>query len=183
MLREKRENMLPLKRSRDSKKIALNILRNHELSLGKRLGFYFSLKYEVNTKMLICAFLNHGKEIFLPIIEEKEILFARYDPRKTTIIENRYGIGEPSRKEANMVSPSSLDTVFLPIVGYNNACYRIGMGGGFYDRSLKNLKEDSPIRIGLAFSFQEVSFEPESHDLPLFGICTEDGMTFRNKQK
>ena len=66
-----------------------------------------------------------------------------------------------------MVSPSSLDTVFLPIVGYNNACYRIGMGGGFYDRSFKNLKEDSPIRIGLAFSFQEVNFEPESHATPV----------------
>ena len=83
--------MLPLKRSRDSKKIALNILRNRELSLGKRLGFYFSLKYEVNTKMLICAFLNHGKEIFLPIIEEKEILFARYDPKKPPLLRTVMG--------------------------------------------------------------------------------------------
>ena len=183
LLRKKREDIPPLKRSRNSKKIALNILRNPKLSLGNRLGFYFASKYEVNTKMLINAFLNHGKEVFLPIIEGKEIFFARYDPQRTTMIENRYGIGEPSRLEANMISPSSLDTVFLPILGYNSACYRLGMGGGFYDRSFQNLKEKSPIRIGLAFSFQEVTFEPESHDVPLFGICTEDGVTFRNERK
>jgi len=183
LLRRRLENIPPLRRSRDSKKIALNILHNPKISLGNKLGFYFASKHEVNTKILINAFFNRGKEIFLPVIEEKKLFFARYVPKKTTIVDNRYGIGEPSRGETSMVPPSSLDTVFLPIVGYNNAFHRIGMGGGFYDRSFQHLKENSPFRIGLAFSFQKVTFEHESHDVPLFGICTEDGITFRNEKR
>ena len=57
------------------------------------------------------------------------------------------------------------------------------MGGGFYDRSFKDLEEDSPTRIGLAFSFQEVTFEPERHDVHLLAICTEDGITIRKAKK
>ena len=56
------------------------------------------------------------------------------------------------------------------------------MGGGFYDRSFKDLEENSPTRIGLAFSFQKVTFEPERHDIPLFAICTEDGITIRKEK-
>lgn len=97
-LRKKRGNISPLRRSRDSKKIALHILNTTELNLGNRLGLYFALKHEVNTKMLINAFLNVGKKIFLPVIEKEKLFFARYDPKITNITENRYGIGEPSKK-------------------------------------------------------------------------------------
>mgnify|MGYP001159899229 FL=1 len=181
-LRKKRGTISPLRRSRDSKKIALHILNSTELNLGNRLGLYFALKHEVNTKMLINAFLNVGKKIFLPVIEKEKLFFGRYDPKITNITENRYGIGEPSKEDTKMVPPASLDTVFFPIVGFNNNFYRIGMGGGFYDRSFKDLEEDSPTRIGLAFSFQKVTFEPERHDIPLFAICTEDGISIRKEK-
>ena len=182
-LRKKRGNISPLRRRRDSKKIALHILNSTELDLGNRLGLYFALKHEVNTKMLINAFLDVGKKIFLPVIEKEEIFFARYDPKITSITENRYGIGEPCIKDTKMLPPASLDTVFFPIVGFNESFYRIGMGGGFYDRSFKDLEKNSPLRIGLAFSFQKVTFKPERHDIRLSAICTEDGITIRKGKK
>ena len=98
----------------------MHILNSTELNLGNRLGLYFALKHEVNTKMLINAFLNVGKKIFLPVIEEEKLFFARYDPQTTNITENRYGIGEPSKEDTKMVLPASLDTVFFPVVGFNN---------------------------------------------------------------
>ena len=182
-LKKKRRAITPIRRSRDSKKIALHILNSTELNLGNKVGLYLALKHEVNTKILINAFLNLGKKIFLPVIKKNEIFFARYDPEITSITENGYGIGEPATKDTIMLQPGSLDTVFFPIVGFNNNFYRIGMGGGFYDRSFKDVEENSPIRIGLAFSFQKVTFEPERHDVPLFAICTEDGITFRKEKK
>ena len=182
-LKKKRRAITPIRRSRDSKKIALHILNSTELNLGNKVGLYLALKHEVNTKILINAFLNLGKKIFLPVIKKNEIFFARYDPEITSITENGYGIGEPATKDTIMLQPGSLDTVFFPIVGFNNNFYRIGMGGGFYDRSFKDVEENSPIRIGLAFSFQEVTFEPERHDVPLFAICTEDGITIRREKK
>ena len=182
-LKEKRARMPPLKRRRDSKKIALNILHSPELNLGTKIGLYFASKSEVNTKYLITALVDQGKKIFLPVVKEEKIFFAEYDPRITTMTKNRYGISEPSKKDTIIVSPASLDTAFFPIVGYNSNLHRIGMGGGLYDRSFKGLKKKSPIRVGLAFSFQQVSFEPERHDVPLLAICTEDGVIFRNENK
>ena len=82
-LRKKRAVISPLRRSRDSKKIALHILNSTELNLGNRLGLYFALKHEVNTKILINGFLNLGKKIFLPVIEKEKLFFARYDPKIT----------------------------------------------------------------------------------------------------
>ena len=70
---------------------------------------------------------------------------------------NNYGIPEPL-KSSNKITP---DLIFVPLVGYDNSLNRLGYGGGFYDRYFeKNSKSKKIIKIGLAFSFQEIKKLP-----------------------
>ena len=70
------------------------------------------------------------------------------------------------------------DIVVSPVVGFDPACYRLGYGGGFYDRMLATL-EPRPFTVGLGFSNGFLpDFEPESHDLPLDAILNDNGVVW-----
>ncbi len=86
---------------------------------------------------------------------------------------NRYGIPEPQNTER--VSPAALDYLLIPLVGFDRQGNRLGMGGGYYDRALANLKPfRRTFKLGVAYSFQElIELEPKAWDIPLDGIVTE----------
>ena len=87
--------------------------------------------------------------------------------------EDAYGIPKP--QDTEMVSPSLL---FVPCVGYSAGGYRLGYGGGFYDRMLASL-EPKPFTVGLGFGVGYVpDFEPEAHDIPLDAILTDHGVAW-----
>ncbi len=108
-------------------------------------------KKEVDTSYLIRALRQRDKEVVVPRVEGPgQLSHFLVDP-KTNYKNNKWGIPEPV--DGREVSPDSLDVVFLPLLAFDAAGYRVGYGGGYYDRFLGACKT-KPITVGLSF------FEP-----------------------
>lgn len=117
------------------------------------------------------------KNCYLPILgpgEEKFLDFARYRPNDP-LHRNRYQILEPANKEN--ISPEKLDLVFTPLVGFDLQGSRLGMGGGYYDKTFEFLIKKSyhkPILIGFGYEKQLVERLPRDvWDVPIHGVLTE----------
>ncbi len=94
------------------------------------------------------------------------------------LIRNRYGIFEPDIRRRKPIPAWGLDLLLLPLVAFDASGNRIGMGGGFYDRTFAYLKTrnrwHTPKLIGIAHELQHIdSIEPNAWDIPLNGIVTE----------
>ena len=87
--------------------------------------------------------------------------------------EDAYGIPKP--KDTEVVQPTLL---FVPCVGYGPGGYRLGYGGGFYDRTLATL-QPRPFTVGLAYASAFVPWlKPEPHDVPLDAVLTDQGVAW-----
>jgi 5-formyltetrahydrofolate cyclo-ligase len=101
--------------------------------------------------------------------------FARWRPN-ARLIRNRFGIAEPLGTSAARIEPRALDLVLVPVVGFDKAGNRLGMGGGYYDRSFAFALRRAtrrPCLIGVAFDCQRVGGLPaRPGDVPLDGVVT-----------
>lgn len=125
---------------------------------------------------------KQGKQVYVPIIVEKSkpLLFAPWTPF-AKMESNRFNILEPEFQPADLVSAEQLDFVVAPLVGFDEQCNRIGVGGGFYDRSFEFLNEPNTKRtvflVGFAFELQKLaSIEPQPWDIRLDGVATESNL-------
>ena len=98
---------------------------------------------------------------------------------QTKYIKNQFGISEPEFKHAVHIQSRFLSTVFMPLVAFDEKGNRMGMGGGFYDRTFQfktTSATNTPKLIGLAYECQKVESLPtEAWDIPMHGAATEDG--------
>ena len=118
-----------------------------------------------------------GCELALPVISESNDHLMTFHSwqAETRLGKNRYGIFEPQDTAA--VPVSSLDIILMPLVGYDRFGNRLGMGGGYYDRCLKNLRDQvKPLRTGIAYGLQEISpVDKNIWDISLHGVVNEHG--------
>jgi 5-formyltetrahydrofolate cyclo-ligase len=146
---------------------------------SKRIAFYFANKKEVDTSVLLKRALSLGKECYFPVlhpIKHNRMWFARYK-MGDLLVKNNCGILEPDFKVAQKALPWSLDLVITPLLAFDSKGNRLGMGGGFYDRTFAFLHDQirtKPTLVGLAYDFQHLSeFPIEKWDVPLDIIITE----------
>lgn len=137
----------------------------------KCIGFYWPLKGEFEIRSVIVNWLalNDNCLAALPIIEEthKILHFHQWQP-DTFMITGSHNIAIPAN--SNHVQP---DLLLIPCLGFNRENYRLGYGGGYYDRTLAHLSV-KPITIGIAFETCVIDHFPrEPHDLPLDAIMTD----------
>jgi 5-formyltetrahydrofolate cyclo-ligase len=114
------------------------------------------------------------RKIGLPVVDKvhKTLTFYAWYPG-CPMEEDAYNIPKP--KDTEIVVPTLL---FVPCVGFGPGGFRLGYGGGFYDRTLAALSP-KPVTVGLAYSHASVpSFEPEPHDVPLAAILTDEGQAY-----
>ena len=114
------------------------------------------------------------RKIGLPVVDKinKTLTFYAWYPG-CPMEEDAYGIPKP--KDTEIVVPTLL---FVPCVGYGHGGYRLGYGGGFYDRTLAALSP-KPVTVGLGYSHGYVpDFAPEPHDVALDAILTDLGQAF-----
>lgn len=134
------------------------------------------MRDEVDLSHIIQHALVHGKTVALPVIKNKSMTFVEYN-QHTTMQNNAFGIPEPALKNtpAQTIRMEKLDLCIMPLVAFDAQLNRIGMGGGFYDRYFAHAKqENTPHRMGVAFSVQQVSnFAPETWDIPMHSLVTE----------
>lgn len=145
------------------------------------IGCYYGKDDEFNCEPIIKLILKDQKKCFLPVIcnDDKNLDFVSYQENDALVF-NRYHILEPQNK--NKIKVEDLDLVIVPLVGFDKKGNRLGMGGGFYDRTfsfLLNSKISKPMLVGLGFASQEVDFLPQNEwDVPLKAIITEKKITF-----
>ena len=116
----------------------------------------------------------HHRRIGLPVVNkvDKTLTFYTWYPG-CPMEEDAYGIPKP--KDTEIIQPTLL---FVPCVGYGPGGYRLGYGGGFYDRTLAAL-QPKPFTVGLGFTEGFLSdLEPEPHDVPLDAILNDNGVVW-----
>ena len=141
------------------------------LQNANRIALYLANDGEVSPHLISDYCWQQGKTTYLPVVQDKQLKFALYDA-DTKWQDNRFGIAEPITTE--YINPEALDLVFMPLVGFDAQGGRLGMGGGFYDRSFAGkTAPQKPQLIGLAHDCQQVAALPlESWDVPLQGIIS-----------
>lgn len=143
------------------------------LSADSRVALYLSNDGEISPS-IFCQYLWHkGIATYLPKLDGETLLFAHYT-ENATWESNRFGIPEPIDKTP--LSGLDMTLVLLPLVGFDPSGGRLGMGGGFYDKTFASRKEGlPPTLVGLAHSCQEVDMLPLADwDVPLDAIATEN---------
>jgi 5-formyltetrahydrofolate cyclo-ligase len=138
---------------------------------AQRIALYLAADGEIDPGPLGALAHTQGKQLFLPVIKsDNSLSFAAWLTRDSLLV-NRYGIPEPPA-HARRCPVADLDIIFLPLVGWDAQGGRLGMGGGFYDRSLSGVTD--PLLVGLAHSSQQVDCIPrEDWDISLDFIATE----------
>ena len=127
--------------------------------------------------------LPPGLAYCLPVLARAEhgpaadnhLLFAPWRPGEP-LVSNRYGIPEPDVDASLLIQPDAIALAVLPLVGFDDAGNRLGMGAGWYDRSFafRRNRAPPPWLVGAAFSSQQVdSLACEDWDVPLDAVCTE----------
>jgi len=143
-------------------------------------GFY-PFKHEVNTLPLMSKLFSLGFELCMPItpINNKPLKFKKWHP-KLALQKGRFGILEPPKTSRN-IQP---DLLLVPLLAYDKFGNRLGYGGGFYDRTLKELLtiNKHTTSIGLAFESQKCNKLPKNNfDVPLNSLLNEKGfLHFKN---
>ena len=112
----------------------------------------------------------------LPVLHGKLLRFAPWRPGQP-LAANRYGIPEPDVTPAGALRAEDMAVLVMPLVGFDADCHRLGMGGGWYDRSLafRHQRPAPPWLVGAAFAAQRVDALPrEAWDVRLDAVCCED---------
>ena len=162
MLKSKlRREILKVRQKFNTKNIQINfnqiikILKKEKIT-NKIIGGYYPVNFEIDSLTLLKKFKKKKFNISLPVIKKKfQMDFHSWSFSEPLKI-NKYGIPEPENK--NTVYP---DVLLIPLVAFDKNLNRLGYGGGYYDRLIKKLsKKKNIIKIGLAFSVQEIDKVP-----------------------
>ncbi len=172
-LRAQRRALGKVEREEKASQLAFQI---SQLALWPRCGqiaLYFASDGEIDPKYIASSAKNSGKEVFLPIVKKNRFLeFALWQDGAALCV-NRFGIPEPDQCAPKITAPD-LGMICLPIVGWDRQGNRLGMGGGFYDKTL-TMSSGRGCLVGLAFSMQECAELPsEPYDVPLDFVVTEN---------
>jgi 5-formyltetrahydrofolate cyclo-ligase len=182
-LRKRRSALSKPARERAAQSIARRLALSPRYRLSRRIAVYLAVNGEIDCTPLIRAAHRQGKHIFLPCIQpDGHMRFRRWTPA-TPMRRNRFGILEPHTSARGHLPPQALDMVFMPLVGFDPRGNRLGMGGGYYDRTFAWLRHRplprSPHLIGLAHDFQFVRKLHRAYwDVRLDGAVTPS-RTFR----
>ncbi len=116
-------------------------------------------------------------QVLLPILDPVRAGYLCFMPyeRNTPMIVNKYGIAEPEYQAKKVVAVADIELIFTPLVAFDANGNRMGMGGGYYDRTLADLKNSSNTRlVGLAHNCQQAESLPvSSWDVPISAIATD----------
>ena len=174
-IRQARRQLTPEQQKIAAEQAKLNALQHPKIAQAKNIALFLSFDGEINTQPLIDALWQQNKQVYLPVLHPfsaHHLLFLHYRP-DTQLIKNRFNIAEPPLDVRDVLPPEQLDVMLIPLVAFDNQGQRLGMGGGFYDRTLANWQQSGFYPIGLAHDCQQVEQLPVAHwDIPLPEIIT-----------
>lgn len=179
-LRQRRQALTPAQQAAAAAQLTAQLLELPEIQQASTIAAYQAMPEELNPAPALQALAEQGKQLALPVLHpfaRGHLLFLRYQPGQP-LITNPLGIAEPPLRVPDIVPLGELDVVLLPLVGFDASGQRLGMGGGFYDRTLAGWARGAYPQlhpIGLAHSCQQLDQVPTaSWDIPLPQIVTPE---------
>jgi len=158
-----------------SSKISHRLFELRELAEARTVSMYLHIGSEVRTSAILNWCLARGKRVIVPITDKanRRLVFSELaDPEKELEF-GTFGIPEPKPEFLRPVRLEEAQVVLVPGVAWDLQGYRIGYGGGYYDRSINSLRSHL-LTIGLAYEFQIVREIPTSrYDRPTHKMVTE----------
>ena len=177
-----RRRALPRHRRRTaSHQLAYHLTRSAVFAHSREIACYLAVGGEMDLMPFMRIAWRHGKHVYLPCVDAQgHMTFRRYDGPQTPMRNNRFGIAEPMSGRRRRAR--ELDLVLAPLVAFDPYGNRLGMGGGFYDRTFAFLgrrpRWQRPRLIGVGYRFQRVPQLPaEPWDVVLWAYATERGLT------
>ncbi|WP_265531917.1 5-formyltetrahydrofolate cyclo-ligase [Pseudomonas saponiphila] len=182
MLRKARRALTPAQQRQAARDLYRQLAQNPVFRRARHLSLYLPTDGEIDPRLLLRAAQRRGKATYLPVLSawpRTKMVFQRIRPGEK-LRPNRFRILEPRINAARQRKVWALDLVLLPLVGFDEEGGRLGMGGGFYDRSLAYLARRQswrkPTLLGLAHECQKVArLDQASWDVPLQGSVTDQG--------
>ncbi|MEA5593690.1 5-formyltetrahydrofolate cyclo-ligase [Rivularia sp. UHCC 0363] len=161
-----------------SKIICKNLFNLDIFKKAKTVLAYFSFRQEPDLSDLFSDnTLDNNKLWGFPRCVEKSLSWHIWEP-EDKLITGKYGILEP-HPDAPIIDPHQVDLILVPCVACDYQGYRLGYGGGYYDRLLSSPEWELISTIGIVFDFAYLSQVPvEAWDKKLNNICTESGLTY-----
>jgi 5-formyltetrahydrofolate cyclo-ligase len=187
-IRQQRRNIEPALMAAHSKKINYHIQHSAEFRNARRIASYIACDGEVSLAATHQRIFNLQKALYLPVLDEihhNRLWFAPCHP-DSRLYNNRYGIPEPGAHSRQHARALGLNLVLTPLVGFDRKGHRLGMGGGYYDKSLAFLQQRKywlrPFIMGVAYGFQEIKrVNFNEWDIPLHAVATENGIFYFDK--
>ncbi|MCS7230535.1 MAG: 5-formyltetrahydrofolate cyclo-ligase [Elusimicrobiota bacterium] len=167
---ELREKLSDIEVKEKSSKVIERLVELEKFKLSKNILIYYPFKKEIDTLELL---KYKNKNFYFPVIdfEHKELLIRKYNGK---FVKNKFGIYEPTKLEndGDIDSLEIIDFILVPGIVFDKRCFRIGYGGGYYDRLLKKAKSFS---CGICYDFQIIDFLPvEEYDVRVSCVLSEN---------
>ncbi|OUS27501.1 5-formyltetrahydrofolate cyclo-ligase [Thalassotalea sp. 42_200_T64] len=160
------------------------LVRHHKVQSANTIALYLANDGELDLNEFIAWCFSNNKQVYLPVLHPfcpGHLLFLHYSEHGE-LVKNKYQIPEPKLDVTKVLPLSQLDVLITPLVAFDNEGNRLGMGGGFYDRTLAHWQKVSengldhaanPYPIGVAHKCQQVDKVPTEHwDIPIPEIFT-----------
>ncbi|WP_278377531.1 MULTISPECIES: 5-formyltetrahydrofolate cyclo-ligase [Stutzerimonas] len=181
-LRHARRQLTPAQQRLAARRLYRQLAQHPRFRRAQHIALYLPNDGEIDPRLLLQAAQRRGKATYLPVLNpwpRTRMVFQRIEPGEQ-LRRNRFGILEPVIRTARQRRVWALDLLLMPLVGFDGKGGRLGMGGGFYDRSLAyramRKKSHKPTLLGLAHECQRVDrLSLESWDVALQATVTDQG--------
>lgn len=181
-IRQLRQHLSPLQRQVAAIRLGRHLVSSAVFRRARRVAVYWPTAGEMDLTPVIHRCWQMGKWVFLPVLATppgKRMEFGRYT-RSSRLVVNRYGIPEPAQPPGERLRAAQLDIILMPLVAMDSAGNRVGMGAGYYDRTLENVAGSalSPTLIGVGYQFQQVrKIESQPWDIRLDWLVTDQALS------
>lgn len=180
-LRSLRRNQSLAEQQHAAWRVARRLTEWPVFAAANRIAGYWACDGELDPMLLLERAWAAGQQVYLPVLagaSPQSLQFAAYRA-DTPLRRNRFNIPEPDTSPTEWLEPAALDLVLTPLVAFDSSGNRLGMGGGFYDRSFAFLRDSSdhgrrPYLLGLGYELQRIAALPrQPWDVPLDAAVTE----------
>lgn len=159
-----------------SQSVARHFADHPILAFMPSFAGYRAMRSELDVMEIFTIMARYKKTTALPFITPKKTLLFREWEVGAPLTRHAFGMEEPL-EEAAIITPA---LVLVPLLAFDGAGYRLGYGGGYYDRTMLQLRQSKapPLFVGVAYSSQEIDEVPtNAEDQMLDGILTELGVS------
>jgi 5-formyltetrahydrofolate cyclo-ligase len=160
-LRTQRATLSNAQQQQAAEQIAAHFRQQSVFAYAQHIGTYIAVQGEADPAVIATDLRAAQKQLYLPIVQiPASLRFAPWQ-RDTALQLNSFNIPEPVAASSALREAHTLDILLMPLLAFTDTGIRLGMGGGYYDRSLAQHVRGKPLLVGIAHEFQRQAALPE----------------------